>query len=211
MALVMAARSAAARPLAASQFQPGCHEPDHPGRATSPVSAASIASRASVEQTPSTKCLDAAAAWSVTGVSPRLARRPSQETPMSTKTPPRTPLRRTKVPAVAAPRTSSSNASAKATTKRKGTPARSPSTQVSASGSVAPPPASKQARLIALLQSPPDGTLAQMMALTGWQAHSVRGVLSGVLRKKLGLNVQCDVGANDGPRTYRIGAARAAV
>ncbi len=71
----------------------------------------------------------------------------------------------------------------------------------------APAPApslSKQARLIALLRSPGGGTLEQMTTLTGWQAHTVRGTISGVLRKRLGLNVQCSVGANLGKRVYRI-------
>lgn len=65
--------------------------------------------------------------------------------------------------------------------------------------------ASKQAQLIALLQSPSGGTLAQMTLLTGWQPHSVRGVISGVLRKRLGLDVSSEV--HDGSRVYRIGAA----
>ena len=43
-----------------------------------------------------------------------------------------------------------------------------------------------------------------MMALTGWQAHSVRGAISGVLRKKLGLNVICAPSGPDGERLYRI-------
>ena len=70
--------------------------------------------------------------------------------------------------------------------------------------SVAPatPPASKQSQLISLLRSAPGATLAQMMTLTGWQAHTVRGMLSGSLRKRLGLNVQSQV--EEGARVYRI-------
>ncbi len=44
--------------------------------------------------------------------------------------------------------------------------------------------------------------MASMMALTGWQAHTVRGALSGSLRKRLGLDVQAEV--VDGLRVYRI-------
>ncbi|TAM39754.1 MAG: DUF3489 domain-containing protein [Burkholderiaceae bacterium] len=66
------------------------------------------------------------------------------------------------------------------------------------------PSLSKQAQLIALLRSPRGGTLEQMTQLTGWQAHTVRGAISGVLRKRLGLDVQCAVGADLGKRVYRI-------
>jgi hypothetical protein len=65
--------------------------------------------------------------------------------------------------------------------------------------------ASKQAQLIALLKSPEGGTLEQMTSLTGWQPHSVRGVISGALRKRLGLTVVCAGIA--GSRVYRIVAA----
>jgi Protein of unknown function (DUF3489) len=72
-------------------------------------------------------------------------------------------------------------------------------------------PASKQARLIALLQSDPGATIGQMRSLTGWQAHTVRGTISGALRKRLGLNVVCNALTEDGARIYRIVAARASV
>ena len=62
---------------------------------------------------------------------------------------------------------------------------------------------SKQSQLITLLQSPTGGTVEQMMSLTGWQPHSVRGVISGVLRKRLGLNVSSEV-QESGARIYRI-------
>lgn len=61
---------------------------------------------------------------------------------------------------------------------------------------------SKQNRLIALMQRPKGACIQELMEATGWQAHSVRGVVSGTLRKKLGLNVIMDVNGNS--RVYRI-------
>jgi hypothetical protein len=67
-----------------------------------------------------------------------------------------------------------------------------------------PPGTNKQSRLIALLGAAPGATLEQMMKLTGWQAHSVRGVISGVLRKRLNLNVTCTPDPAGGARIYRV-------
>jgi hypothetical protein len=63
-------------------------------------------------------------------------------------------------------------------------------------------PGSKQSRVIAMLQSPAGATIAAMMKATGWQQHSVRGFLAGVVRKRLKLKL----GSNkvDGVRVYRI-------
>jgi hypothetical protein len=62
---------------------------------------------------------------------------------------------------------------------------------------------SKLARLIALLKAPEGATLDALMAETGWQAHSVRGAISGVLKKKRALKVSSTV--VEGVRLYRIG------
>ncbi|KIN88267.1 DUF3489 domain-containing protein [Thauera sp. SWB20] len=61
----------------------------------------------------------------------------------------------------------------------------------------------KQAFVIEMLHRPEGATLAQICASTGWLAHTVRGALSGTLRKKLGLAIISEKRA-DGERTYRI-------
>lgn len=61
---------------------------------------------------------------------------------------------------------------------------------------------SKQARIIAMLRAPSGATIGAMTHATGWQQHSVRGFLAGVVRKKLGLNLVS--AAAEGGRIYRI-------
>lgn len=63
---------------------------------------------------------------------------------------------------------------------------------------------SKQSQLIARLRSTTGTTIEEMMILTGWQAHSLRGVISGALRKRLGLNVVTSPSTNSQSRVYRI-------
>src|SRR6195256_4433122 len=62
---------------------------------------------------------------------------------------------------------------------------------------------SKQSRVIAMLQSPTGATIPAMMKETGWQQHSVRGFLAGVVRKKLKLQLSSK--KIDGNRVYCIG------
>ncbi len=61
----------------------------------------------------------------------------------------------------------------------------------------------KQARLIKMLEAPDGASIAEIIAATDWQAHTIRGAISGVLRKKLGLVVTSAKADNRG-RIYKI-------
>jgi hypothetical protein len=71
----------------------------------------------------------------------------------------------------------------------------------------------KQALMIDLLKRPKGATVEQIAAATGWQHHTIRGAISGALKKKLGLTVQATrirevgpnkTGARGSSTTYRI-------
>ena len=61
----------------------------------------------------------------------------------------------------------------------------------------------KLAYMIAMLRRPKGATIEQIMTATGWQAHSVRGAISGALKKKRGLTVT-SAAESGGTRVYRI-------
>ena len=61
---------------------------------------------------------------------------------------------------------------------------------------------SKQAAVVSLLLRPEGATIAAMMETTGWKSHSVRGFLTGVVRKKLNLKLEST--KTDKNRIYRI-------
>lgn len=84
------------------------------------------------------------------------------------------------------------------------TPAKTKPATPRRKASIAPePPSSKQDQLIALMKQGKGSTITEMMETTGWQAHSIRGVISGVLKKRLSLNVISEL-TSDGVRRYRI-------
>ena len=64
-------------------------------------------------------------------------------------------------------------------------------------------PGSKLAALVVALRRPQGSTSLQLMLATGWQPHTVRGAISGMLRKKLGLNVVL-AHNKSGERVYRV-------
>jgi hypothetical protein len=62
---------------------------------------------------------------------------------------------------------------------------------------------SKQQLCLELLRRRDGACIEELQAATGWRAHSVRGFLSGTVKKKLGLTLSSDP-TGDGPRRYRI-------
>lgn len=70
----------------------------------------------------------------------------------------------------------------------------------------APREGTKQATLIAMLRAPGGATIAEIMEATGWQSHTVRGAMSGALKKKLGLEVTSEK-VKDRGRVYKLPAA----
>lgn len=64
-------------------------------------------------------------------------------------------------------------------------------------------PNSKIANVVEMMRKPGGATLKAIMDATDWQAHSVRGAISGAIKKKLGLKVVSEMRGEE--RTYRIG------
>ena len=102
---------------------------------------------------------------------------------------------------------SSKPASKKPSTNR--TPAKSKSDQKTAqliaksSGqALKQRPVSKQEQVLQMLTRPAGATVGAIRSATGWQAHSVRGFLAGVVRKKLQLSLTSEVA--DQGRVYRV-------
>ncbi len=62
---------------------------------------------------------------------------------------------------------------------------------------------SKTSKILELLQRDGGATLGELMQATEWQAHSVRGFLSGTLRKKMKFNVE-SAKNEKGERSYSI-------
>ena len=61
----------------------------------------------------------------------------------------------------------------------------------------------KQAQIIAMLQRPEGATVAEMVEATGWLAHTVRGSISGALKKRLGLPISAEKDKGRGT-VYRL-------
>lgn len=61
---------------------------------------------------------------------------------------------------------------------------------------------SKKAKILALLQRPTGAIIDEMAKATGWQRHSIHGMMSGVIKKKLGLTVTSE--KEERGRVYRI-------
>jgi hypothetical protein len=80
-------------------------------------------------------------------------------------------------------------------------------------GKPKPRAGTKQALMVELLKRPEGATVEQIAAATGWQHHTIRGAISGALKKKLGLTVEAtrtrevgpnQTGAKGSSTVYRI-------
>jgi hypothetical protein len=110
-------------------------------------------------------------------------------------------------------KTTKAKAAAKPTSADVQPPADEPTVQPASEPSPAAPatrPEPRQTKVqavVALLQRPEGARIQDIMTTTGWQAHSVRGAMSGAIKKGLGLSITSEkVG---GVRVYRIAEAGA--
>jgi hypothetical protein len=83
-----------------------------------------------------------------------------------------------------------------------GKPSRPPRAQ-RRSGAQSPRSGTKQGQMIGLLRRPEGASIVEMAKACGWQSHSVGGVMSGTLKKKLGLAIASEKVEGRG-RIYRI-------
>lgn len=77
-----------------------------------------------------------------------------------------------------------------------------PTPRKTAAKTSAKPPSTKAETILGLLRRPKGASIPEMADATGWQSHSVRGFLSGELKKKRGLSILSD--RVDGVLRYRL-------
>jgi hypothetical protein len=87
--------------------------------------------------------------------------------------------------------------------KTKKKPARATAKRPTTATAKAPREGSKQETILGLLKRRDGATLGELMKASGWQAHSVRGFISGHVGKKMGLAVKSTRDAG-GERTYAV-------
>jgi len=102
-----------------------------------------------------------------------------------------------------------------ATPAKKGKAAKGKARVTKATAAEKPTPraGTKQSQMIDMLKRPEGATVEQIAAATGWQHHTIRGAISGALKKKLGLTVKATrtrevgpekTGAKGSSTVYRI-------
>ena len=110
----------------------------------------------------------------------------------------------------AAPATAADSAATPARSKAK---AQARVTKAAPAGKPTPRAGTKQAQMIEMLKRPEGATVEQIAAATGWQHHTIRGAISGALKKKLGFTVEATrtrevgpnkTGAKGSSTVYRI-------
>jgi hypothetical protein len=116
----------------------------------------------------------------------------------------------------AAPAPGADGAAAPAKRKAKGKAAKAKATkpeQAAPGEKPTPRAGTKQAQMIEMLKRPEGATVEQIAVATGWQHHTIRGAISGALKKKLGLTVEATrtrevgpnkTGAKGSSTVYRI-------
>jgi len=101
-----------------------------------------------------------------------------------------------------APATAADGAAAPAKGKAKAKAAKAKSTKPekgTADEKPTPRAGTKQARMIEMLKRPEGATVEQIAAATGWQHHTIRGAISGALKKKRGLKIEATRTREVGP------------
>lgn len=65
----------------------------------------------------------------------------------------------------------------------------------------------KAQQIVGLLRRPSGASIPELTKATDWQAHSIRGFLSGTIRKKMGLEIASSI-TEGKDRRYRIAEAQ---
>jgi hypothetical protein len=96
-----------------------------------------------------------------------------------------------------APATEADGAATPARRRPKAKPAKP--TKTAPADKPTPRTGTKQARMIEMLRRPGGATVEQIAEVTGWQKHTIRGAISGALKRKLGLTVEATRSREVGP------------